>query len=71
MRVVVHLNNVELGCSLSESFCHAPSVRDVVILLIYVVLDCNQLVAWSVCVGRDVNTSMFLRTVASPETLNG
>jgi hypothetical protein len=25
----------------------------------------------SACVGRDVDTSMFLRTVASPETLNG
>jgi hypothetical protein len=51
MRVVVHLNKVKLGCSLSESFCHAPSVRDVVVLLIYVVLDCNQLVAWSVVSG--------------------
>jgi hypothetical protein len=51
MRVVVHLNKVKLGCSLLESFCHAPSVRDVVTLLIYVVLDCNQLVAWSVVTG--------------------
>jgi hypothetical protein len=57
MRVVVHLNNVELGCSLSKSFFHAPFVRDIVVLLIYVVLDCNQLVSWSVCVGRDVDTS--------------
>jgi hypothetical protein len=65
------LNNVELGCSLSESFCHVPSIKDIVVLLIYVVLDCNQLVAWSACVGRDVDTSMFLRTVANPETLYG
>jgi hypothetical protein len=28
-------------------------------------------IAWSAGVGRDVDTSMFLRTVASPETLNG
>jgi hypothetical protein len=28
--------------------------------------------SWSVsCVGWDVDTSMFIRTVASPETLNG
>jgi hypothetical protein len=58
------------GCSLSES-CHALSVRGAFVLLIYVVLDFGQLVAWSTCVGRDVDTSMFLRTVASPETLNG
>jgi hypothetical protein len=51
LRVVVHLNNVELGCSLSESFCHAPSVKDVVVLLVYVVLDSIQLVAWSVVSG--------------------
>jgi hypothetical protein len=31
-------------------------------------LDC---IVRSACVGRDVDTSMFLRTVASPETLNG
>ena len=38
---------------------------------IYVILDFIQLVAWSDGVGRDVDTSMFLRIVASPETLNG
>jgi hypothetical protein len=54
-----------------QSPCHAPSVRGAIVLLIYVVLDFIQLVAWSACVGRDVDTSMFLRTVASPETLNG
>jgi hypothetical protein len=62
------LNN---GWSLSESFCLAPSVEDVVVHLIIVVLGCNNFIAWSACVGRDVDTSMFLRTVASPETLNG
>jgi hypothetical protein len=61
----------ELGHSLSESLSRAfPKGR--IVLLIYVVLDCDQLVAWSVVVGEgDVDTSMFLRTVASPETLNG
>jgi hypothetical protein len=48
MRVVVQLNNVELG-SVSESSCRAPAVRGAVVLLLYVVLDCGQLVAWSVC----------------------
>jgi hypothetical protein len=28
--------------------CRAPFVKDVVIILVYVVLDSNQLVAWSV-----------------------
>jgi hypothetical protein len=65
------LNNVELGGSLSESFCLAPSVEDVVVHLIIVVLGCHHLNAWSACVGWDVDTSMFLRTVTSPETLNG
>jgi hypothetical protein len=62
---------LNIGWSLSESFCLAPSVEDVVVHLIIVVLGCNHLIAWSACVGRDVDTSMFLRTVASPETLNG
>jgi hypothetical protein len=31
--------------------CHAPSVRGRIVLLIYVVLDCGQLVAWSVVSG--------------------
>ena len=61
MRVVVHLINVEFGL-LSESSYHAPSVRGVFVLFIYVVL---VLVRW------DVDTSMFLRIVASPKTLNG
>jgi hypothetical protein len=39
MRVVVPLIMLNLGCSLSESFCHAPSVRDVIVLLIYFVLE--------------------------------
>jgi hypothetical protein len=51
MRVVIHLNNVEFWVLLSESSCHAHSVREVIVLLIYVVLDCLQLVAWSVVSG--------------------
>jgi hypothetical protein len=62
---------LNIGWSLSESFCLAPSVEDVVAHLIIVVLGCINFIAWSACVGRDVDTSMFLRTVASPETLNG
>jgi hypothetical protein len=62
---------LNISWSLSKSFCLAPSVEDLVAHLIIVVLDCNNFVAWSACVGRDVDTSMFLRTVASPETLNG
>jgi hypothetical protein len=30
-----------------------------------------SLSAWTCCLGWDVDTSLFLRTVASPETLNG
>jgi hypothetical protein len=45
------LELISFEISLSESFCHAPSERDVTDLLIYVVLDCNQLVAWSVVSG--------------------
>jgi hypothetical protein len=30
-----------------------------------------SLSAWTCTLGWDVDTSMFLRTVASPETLNG
>jgi hypothetical protein len=37
--------------SVLESSCHAPSVRGAVAILIYVVLDCGQLVAWSVVSG--------------------
>jgi hypothetical protein len=49
MRVVVQLNNVELGL-LSESLSHAFR-KGRIVLLIYVVLDCGQLVAWSVVSG--------------------
>jgi hypothetical protein len=38
------------GCSLSES-CHALSVRGAFVLLIYIVLDGGQLVAWFVASG--------------------
>ena len=68
--VVVLLDKVELGCSLPESLTHAFR-KGRIVLLFHVVLDFIQLVAWSTCVGRDVDTSMLLRTVASPETLNG
>jgi hypothetical protein len=34
-----------------QSPCHAPSVRGAIVLLNYVVLDCGQLVAWSVVSG--------------------
>jgi hypothetical protein len=61
---------LKLG-SVSESSCHAPSVREVIVLLIYVVLECLRLSCVVCGVGWDVDTSMFLRTVASPETLNG
>jgi hypothetical protein len=36
---------------LSESSYHAPSVRGIFVLIIYVVLDCIQLVAWCVVLG--------------------
>jgi len=61
--------NIDL--SLSKSFCLVPYVEDAVVHLVSVVLGRNHLIAWSACVGRDVDTSMFLRTVASPKTLNG
>jgi hypothetical protein len=59
------------GRLLSESlrvciFCSGHGIS-----LIIVVHGCNHISAWSVGVGWDVDTSMFLRTVASPETLNG
>jgi hypothetical protein len=34
-----------------QSPCHAPSVRGAIVLRIYVVLDCGQLVAWSFVSG--------------------
>ena len=43
----------------------------VVLCVINVVLGRKLLCAWSACVGWDIDTSMFLRTVANPETLNG
>ena len=46
----MHLINVEFGL-LSESSYHAPSIRGVFVLLIYVVLDYIQLVAWCVVSG--------------------
>ena len=61
--------NIDL--SLSKSFCLVPPVEDVVVHLIIVVLGCNHLNAWFACVGKDVDTSMFLKIVTSPETLNG
>jgi hypothetical protein len=62
---------LNIGWLWSESFYLAPSIEDMVSHLSIVVLGCNNFIAWSACVGRDVDTSMFLRTVASPETLNG
>jgi hypothetical protein len=40
--------------------CHAPSVKDVDVHLTNVVLDCDQLFAWSACVGLDIDTSCSL-----------
>jgi hypothetical protein len=57
--------------SLSKSFCIMPYVEDVVVHLVIVVLGRNHLIAWSSGVRRDVDTSMFLRTFAIPDTLNG
>ena len=62
---------LNIGWSLSKSFFLAPSVEDVAAHLIIVVLGCINFIAWSACVGRDVDTSMLLRTLANPETLNG
>jgi hypothetical protein len=59
MRKVVHFVNVELGCPLSETLSRAfRKGRDV--HLTKVVLDCDQLFAWSACVGLDVDTSCSL-----------
>jgi hypothetical protein len=58
MRFLVHLYNAELGGSLSESFCLAPSIEVAVVHLFIIVLGCNHFIAWSACVGRDVDTSM-------------
>jgi hypothetical protein len=41
-------NNVEFGLW-SESSCHAPFVRGVIVLLIYVVLDYGQLLLGLLC----------------------
>jgi hypothetical protein len=48
--------------------CAFRRVRGCSLILLYLV---EFIFAWSACVGQDVDTSMFLRTVASPETLNG
>jgi hypothetical protein len=42
------MSNLGVRC---QSPCRAPSVRGAIVLLIYVVLDCGQLVAWSVVSG--------------------
>lgn len=39
------------GWLLFKSFCSAPSVEDVVALLVIVVLGCINFIAWSACVG--------------------
>ena len=49
--MVVRLKNVELGRSLLSPSRSAPSVKGVVVLLVYVVLNSIQLVAWSVVSG--------------------
>ena len=41
-----------------QSPCHAPSVRGVTVLPVYVVLDCNQLAAQSAYVGQGTNPSL-------------
>jgi hypothetical protein len=41
-----------------QSPCHAPSVRGVTILPVYVVLDCNQLAAQSAYVGQGTDPSL-------------
>jgi hypothetical protein len=43
----------------------------VFLCVINVVFGRKLLFAWFACVEQDVDTSMFLRIVASPETLNG
>ena len=67
---VIEIPCIDNGWPLSESFWLAHSVEDVFVHLIIVVLGCDHLIAWSACVRWDVDTSMFLRKVASPETLN-
>jgi len=39
--------------------------------LLIVALVGNSFVSWTARVGRDLDTSMLLRTIASPKTLNG
>ena len=46
-----HLNNVELGFCCQSPLITRHSVRGVFVLLIYVVLDYIQLVAWCVVSG--------------------
>jgi hypothetical protein len=59
------------GWLLSESFRIGAFCSGRGFSLIIIVLGCNHFISWSACVGWDVDTSMFLRTVASSETLNG
>jgi hypothetical protein len=66
--VVAHLINVEFGLILSpliRAFRRGHICSS--LFLVFVAIG------WllGLCVGWDVDTSMFLRTVASPETLNG
>jgi hypothetical protein len=51
---------VLFGWSYLSPFCPAPSVEDVVSLLLIVVLDCGNFFAWYACVGRDIDTSCSL-----------
>jgi hypothetical protein len=52
MRKVVEFKlMLNLGVRCRSPSCRAPSVKDVVVLLVYVVLDSIQLVAWSVVSG--------------------
>ena len=59
------------GWLLSESVYVCVFCSGHAYLLIIVVRGCNHFIAWSVCFGRDVDTSMFLRIISISETLNG
>jgi hypothetical protein len=70
MGVVVHSNNVRIGLVvgvlLSRAFHKGRKLFFLITSILVYSFSCL------VCgVGRDVDTSMFIRTVASPETLNG
>jgi hypothetical protein len=68
-RVVVLSDDVDPEWSLSKSLSRA-FLKGRNRTFIYIVLDFIQLVVVLLC-RWDVDTSMFIRTVASPETLNG